>query len=167
VKISQLSTVRLDLRPYQESDFEKFAALNADEAVRRHVGGPLSREHAARLFERFASGDCLPGNEVWAIIRKEDREYLGHCWFLQEGTDRPEMGFLLNTRFWRQGYGLEVARALVDYALAGAGYQRIIATVDCNHVASIRILELVGMRCELQEEDEEGMHFVYSIDGAS
>jgi RimJ/RimL family protein N-acetyltransferase len=111
-----LITARLHLRPYRPSDFSDFATLNADEQVRQHVGGPLTKVKAATLFEKFVGGGCLPGDEVWAVVLKDSGEYLGHCWFVQQGTVNPEIGLLVATRFWRQGYGTEIAQAMLDYA---------------------------------------------------
>jgi RimJ/RimL family protein N-acetyltransferase len=167
LSIQSLSMARLTLRPYQSLDFDDFASLNADENVRRHVGGPLSRENAAPLFERFVSGSCLPGNEVWAVVLKNSGEYLGHCWFVQQGTDDPEMGLLVATRYWRQGYGTEIAKAMLEYAKNQTGNRQLMATVDCNHIASIRLLERVGMKRERIEQDDEGTHYVYSFNLAN
>jgi RimJ/RimL family protein N-acetyltransferase len=162
--IPSLSTARLVLRPYQQSDFENFASLNADDQVRRHVGGTISREKAVALFERLVSGNCLPGNEVWAVVLKECGDYVGHCWFTRQGDYTPEIGFLVATRFWRCGYGTEIAQAMLDYAEKQAGYRRIMATVDCDHIASIRLLERVGMKRDRIDKDDEGIHYVYKFE---
>jgi RimJ/RimL family protein N-acetyltransferase len=163
MNIPSLSTARLVLRPYQHSDFDDFAGLNADEQVRRHVGGPLTRERAAILFQKFSS-ECLPGNEVWAVFLKDSGEYLGHCWFVQQDTDFPELGILVARNYWRQGYGNEIAQTMLTYANNQANYRRIMATVDCDHVASIRLLESVGMKRERIEKDDEGIHYVYILE---
>lgn len=159
--IPSLSTARLLLRPYQSSDYGDFAALNADEQVRRHVGGILTQDKAATLFKKFSAA-CLPGNEVWAVVLKDSGDYLGHSWFVQQSTECAELGLLVATIYWRQGYGTEIAQAMLNYAKKQAGYRRINATVDCDHVASIRLLERIGMKQDRTEEDVEGNHHVYS-----
>jgi ribosomal-protein-alanine N-acetyltransferase len=164
--IPHLSSLRLTLRPYEEADFEVFAVLSADINVRQHVGGPLNREGAARLFERFISGDSASESEAWAAVDKNSGDYIGHCWFVHNETGCPEMGFLVAARFWRRGYGTEIAQTLIEYARCEAGYQKIIATVDCDHIASIRILERVGMKRERIERDDEGEYSVYASDFA-
>lgn len=159
-----LSTARLLLRSYRFSDFSDFATLNADEQVSQHVGGRLRKEKAATLFEKFVGSGCLPGNEVWAVVLKDSGEYLGHCWFVQQDANLPEIGLLVATRFWRQGYGAEIAQVMLDYAKNQAGYRRIMAAVDCDHIASIRLLERVGMKRERIEQDNEGPHYVYVLE---
>ena len=164
MRIPHVPSSRLMLRPYEPADFEVFAALNADEAVRRHVGGPLHRAEAVRLFERFTAGECLPGNETWAVIHRETGEYIGHCWLVwRDGARCPEMGFLIAARQLRRGYGTEVATALIRYALVEAGYPALIATVDSEHTASVRVLERAGMTREREERDKDGVYLVYSL----
>jgi RimJ/RimL family protein N-acetyltransferase len=163
MQIPRLQSPRLTLRPYKPGDFAAFAALNADEAVRRHVGGSLDGPDAMRLFHRFVTGECMPGHEAWAVTRTDTEDYIGHCWFIwREGTDCPELGFLLATGHWRQGCGTEVASRLLHYGLAEARYPRLIATVDVGHTASIRVLERSGMTREREERDERGVYLVYS-----
>jgi RimJ/RimL family protein N-acetyltransferase len=151
------------LRPYQRDDFEGFAALNADENVRRHVGGPLTNQMAEVRFETFLDGECQPGCEVWAITSGATGDYLGHCWLIVTADEQyPEMGFLIATRFWHRGFGTETAKVLLEYA-STAGHRRIVATVDVDHVVSIRVLERVGMEREAELSDEEGRHYRYTF----
>lgn len=161
MKIPCLASPRLALRPYHQVDFDAFVSLNADGNVRRYVGGPLSHENATRLFARFVAGNCIPGNEVWAVVDKEAGDYVGHCWFVRQGTDPPEMGFLIAPMYWGRGYGTEIAATLLNYARNEASYDRIIATVDTDNLASICVLEQVGMKREKEEQDDEGVHYVY------
>ena len=164
VKIPHLQSPRLTLRPYNAADLSAFATLNADEAVRQHVGGVLSQAEAERLFERFVSGECLRGHEAWAVTRSDTSEYIGHCWFsMREGADWPELGFLIAPRYWRRGYGTEVARTLIKYALGRDGYGGIIATVDPEHIACIVVLERAGMKRMREMQDKQGAYFVYGV----
>jgi RimJ/RimL family protein N-acetyltransferase len=158
------SILEIEAATYQQTDFEGFAALNADSSVWRHVGGPLSREHAARLFERFVTGECLTGNEVWAVVDKSSGDYIGHCWFDRQGTEPPELGLLIAAHHW--GQGIEVANALLNYAREVC-YARVIATADTDNSTSIRVLEHVGMKREGEMRDEEGVHFVYAMNSDS
>ena len=164
MKIRELQSPRLTLRPYKAADLSAFAALNADEGVRRHVGGVLSHAEAERLFERFVTGECLPGHEAWAVTRNDTAEYIGHCWFsMREGADWPELGFLITPHYWRRGYGTEIARALIKHALGRDGYGGILATVDPDHTACIVVLERAGMKRMREMQDKQGTYFVYGV----
>jgi RimJ/RimL family protein N-acetyltransferase len=158
-----LNSPRLLLRPYSQSDLAAFTELNGDPEARRHVGGPLTRADAAVRFESFISGFAV-GADAWAVTLRESGVYIGHSWLvLDEGANHPELGFILAPSFWRQGYGTEVAKAVLGYALAHRAYSRVVATVDADHGASIRVLERAGMKREREDHDKQGSYFVYSI----
>ena len=164
MKSPQLQSPRLTLRPYKAADLSAFAAINADEVVRKHLGGVLSQSEANSLFERFVTGECLPGHEAWAVTRNDTCEYIGHCWFsMREGADWPELGFLISPQYWRRGYGTEVARRLIKYALGRDGYGGVLATVDPDHTACIVVLERAGMKRMREMHDKQGAYFVYGV----
>jgi len=152
-----LNTPRLILRPYQASDLAAFVALNADPEVRRRVGDPLTPTEATTRFQRFFAGGP---EDAWAITLRESGLYIGHCWLVMRGE--AELALLLVPGVWRQGYGTEVAVALLDHALIQRRYSRVVATVDADHPASIRVLERAGMRRECDRHDAHGVYFVYS-----
>src|SRR5688572_18968757 len=125
--IPSLNTPRLTLRPYQAGDLQDFIALNVDAEVRRHVGGVLTPAQAANRFQTFTGTQ----DAAWAVTLRETGRYIGHSWLMMR--EEPEIGFLLIRSVWRQGYGTEVAVALLDHALTGCGCSRVIATVDADH----------------------------------
>ena len=59
-----------------------------------------------------------------------------------------DFGFVLNRRYWSQGYATEAARAVVDWAESIETIQRIWATCDAENAASARVLEKLGLARE-------------------
>jgi RimJ/RimL family protein N-acetyltransferase len=55
-----------------------------------------------------------------------------------------------------------VARTIVGYGLYQKNYGRIMATVDTDHLASIKVLERAGMLPEGEVTEREGSYFVYA-----
>jgi RimJ/RimL family protein N-acetyltransferase len=151
-----IKTPRLLLRPYQADDLEYFVAINTDPEVRRHVGGVLTPAEAVSRFQTIFEGK----DEAWAITVQGTGQYIGHCWLVMR--DHPEVGLLLVRSVWRLGYGTEVAVAILDHALTQRRYPRVVASVDGDHAASIKVLERAGMRRECERRDEQGIYFVYA-----
>ena len=163
MQVPHLKSPRLLLRPYHPGDFDAFAVLNGDAEVRRYMGGPLTRADTARRFQTFFMDGVFDG-EAWAVALCDTGDYIGHCWLVVRAGGRDaELGFLIASRMWRQGYGTEVAVVVLDYAFASGRYQRVVATVDADHPASIRVLKRAGMRREGERRDEAGVYLVYSI----
>ena len=59
-----------------------------------------------------------------------------------------EIGYILRRDAWGRGLGTETARLLLGHGFDALGLHRIWATVDQFNVASTRVLEKAGMRCE-------------------
>ena len=152
----RLETSRLTLRTYTQGDFESFAELNADPQVRLHMGGAIARGEAARLFQGFGSDGSFPGS-AWAITLRETGAYIGHCWLVaSQETQDIELGLLIARSQWGQGFGTEVVTAMLGHAKADRCNPRVVATVDLDHRASIRVLEMAGMHFECEKRDEDG-----------
>jgi RimJ/RimL family protein N-acetyltransferase len=63
----------------------------------------------------------------------------------EDGED-AEIGYSLNPKYWRKGYGTEAAARLIEYLKNERKVQRIFATSRPENSASIHILEKLGMR---------------------
>jgi len=59
-----------------------------------------------------------------------------------EGT--YELGFHLRPKFWRQGYAVEAARAVIDYAFSLLNADSLFAGHNPKNTASARVLGNLG-----------------------
>lgn len=58
-----------------------------------------------------------------------------------------EMGYEVLPAYCRRGYAFEAVKALVDWASNQPALKRIIAYSPQDNIASIRILEKLGIQC--------------------
>jgi RimJ/RimL family protein N-acetyltransferase len=155
-----LRTDRLRLRPLDAGDLEPLAAMMRDPEVCRFIGDgrPRSRERVERTI-RFA--EVLwqgRGFGPFAIEREGEGDFLGVCLLLPiaySGADPAdlaargpdiEIGYWLARDAWGVGYATEAARAVLRWAMSGAGLDRVIAVTHPSHERSQRVLERIGMR---------------------
>jgi RimJ/RimL family protein N-acetyltransferase len=59
-----------------------------------------------------------------------------------------DLGYALIQRRWRQGFMTEAAGRVVTWALAQPDVFRVWVTCDIENLASLRVLERVGMERE-------------------
>ena len=163
VKVTELETPRLLLRPYRAEDRDAFVSLHTDLEVRRHMNGPLPRQKAESRFDEILAGTATQ-RTCWAIIEKETGAVAGHAFLFLDGS-HPflELGFMFFKTFWGRGFATEPACRLVENCLRDAGLPGLLATVDCDHTPSIRVLEKAGFGKASVAADEFGSYFVYSI----
>ena len=60
----------------------------------------------------------------------------------------PDVGFAFLHRFWASGYAVESATAVIEYGKNVLQLPRIIAMVDPENEASIRLVEKLGLTFE-------------------
>ncbi|MCQ2531928.1 MAG: GNAT family N-acetyltransferase [Saccharofermentans sp.] len=90
--------------------------------------------------------------------------------YVEDGV--AELGWILNRKYWCNGYLTEAASALVKYAHENLGITHFIAHCDSENVGSYRVMEKVGMtfvsktggrRNKLTPEGEERFELLYEL----
>lgn len=149
-----LETERLLLRTFRHEDLDGFLAYRNDPEVARYQSWeiPYSREQAvAFLAEMRQIEPGAPGQ--WyqlAIELKATGALIGDCAFgrLKEDARQAEIGYSLARTYQGEGYASEAIHRLLDYLFGELELHRVRAICDVNNLASIRLLERVGMRRE-------------------
>ena len=145
--IPRLSTARLDLRGFEERDFDAYASMMIDPIVTRYLGDgqPLSRADAWRQMAMFAGHWLLRGFGVWAVEERESGAFIGRIGCFQpEGWPGLELAYTLARPFWGHGYAREGAGAALEYAREVLGCERIISIVRRENAPSIRLARSLG-----------------------
>lgn len=159
-----LQTERLLLRPYARTDFEAYAAMWADPAVVRFIGGtPLSREQSWVRFLRKAGMWQLMGFGFLVLEDRATGALFGEAGFQDmhraltpslEGT--LETGWALVRQAQGRGLAEEAARAVLDWGTQHLPGLRVTCMIDPDHHASLRVATKLGF-AEFARSDYHGM----------
>jgi RimJ/RimL family protein N-acetyltransferase len=145
-----LETDRLLLRQYVEEDAEAFFRLNTDPEVLRFVPDqpPPSVEQARQLLIDHPIADYWKhGFGRGACILKNTGEQIGFAGlkYLHELAE-VDVAYRFLPLYWGRGLATEVARASLRYGFAELGLSRIIGLAMPENIASVRVLQKVGLR---------------------
>ena len=145
-----LETERLILREFDEKDVESFYLLGSDPTVIRFTGDPglTSLEHAGEVLRSRPLADYRKyGYGRWACVHKEDGTVIGFSGlkFLDE-LKEVDIGFRLLPAYWGAGLATEAGRAVLDFGFRQLRLASIIGLVDPENVASVRVLEKLGLK---------------------
>jgi RimJ/RimL family protein N-acetyltransferase len=151
-----LSSARLALRRFAQSDADLLVELDGDPEVMRYLTGgeptPRDRIETVILPEMLALYDEDPAFGYLAAFEYDTGDFVG--WFeLRIPEDVPpgplpavfELGYRLRRAHWGRGYATEVSRLLVEHAFADFAAVRVFATTMAVNTASRRVLTKVGM----------------------
>jgi ribosomal-protein-alanine N-acetyltransferase len=145
-----LETERLRLRPLLLADLDDLYELYGDPELMQYITGqPRSYEATRRrLLNHIADHDRY-GFGLCAAIFKATGEMIGRCGL--EPVERPtglegDMAWLFKRTYWGRGLATEFGRAMIAYAFDRLPLVRIFATADHQNLASIRVMQKLGMR---------------------
>src|SRR5262245_44021099 len=146
---TKITTQRLSLRDFQESDWEALLRVESDtEAVRYQSYGArtaeecrqyIARDIAARVHERW----CFD----LAVTLAESGRLIGRVGLDIRAPHRciGELWFILDRAHWGHGLMPEAAGALVCVGCREQKLRRVFLECDPRNVAAIRLAEKLGM----------------------
>jgi RimJ/RimL family protein N-acetyltransferase len=148
-----LQTERLILRDLREEDWRDVYVYASDSITVKYMPfGPDTEEESRAFINRvLAQQKAQP--RLWydfALVNKMNNQVIGSCALRITSAENKEgeIGYILNRRYWNQGYMTETARKVVSFGFTQLGLHRIIATCDPANTGSYRIMEKIGMQKE-------------------
>jgi RimJ/RimL family protein N-acetyltransferase len=145
-----LQTSRLLLRELTPDDTAFLIALLNSPGWLRYIGDRKVRteeQAQAYLEDRLLRSYRENGFGLYLVQRLEDGQALGLCGLLRrEGLEQPDIGFAFLPEYTGQGYAFEAASAVMEYAKNTLRLSTILAIVLPENLASIRLLEKLGMQ---------------------
>ena len=138
------TTLRLIVRNLEWSDLDAFHEMQGNLNVMRYTTGrAMTREENMADLKRVIDCYDQPVNDfwVWAVIEKESGNFVGTCALVKNGKGEDEIGYRFLENSWGNGYGKEITLGLIDYSLKRTDIEELVAYVDKENVASVKILD--------------------------
>jgi RimJ/RimL family protein N-acetyltransferase len=166
-----IETKRLTFRKLRIEDAEDlFRIYSNPKNVKFMSKGAVSveevRGHIQRQIENYYDSY---GFGLWATVLKEQNRLIGRCGLLFQGIEgrkEPELAYLLDFDYWGKGLATEAARSIIELGFERYKFNRIIAVINPQNMASILVAEKVGMTYEREIEQfkDFGKVSLYAIE---
>lgn len=141
-----LTTDRVNLYEMDECDSANIFELNADAEVLKYTGDPaFNSVKEAEIFLTNYSDYTKNGFGRWGVQVKDKKEFIGWCGLKLHPNGEVDLGFRFLKQFWGLGFATEASLACVAYGFSELDLDYIIGRVMHKNLASIRVLEKVGM----------------------
>jgi RimJ/RimL family protein N-acetyltransferase len=144
-------TSRLILRPSTIEDAGAVALMNADPEVYRFIGGFQTPEQTRERIQKSIDHQRLHGFARWSVVLKSTGELIGRCGPMLtqiEGITEVELGYAYARVCWGCGFATEAADAALEYCFRTLEHRRVVAIIDPENHASIRVAMKIGMAYE-------------------
>ncbi|MFG2001430.1 GNAT family N-acetyltransferase [Spirillospora sp. NPDC048911] len=176
-----LTTERLIMRGWRDTDREPFARMNADPAVMEHFPAPLTRAESDALVDRITAGFDRHGFGLWAVEIAATGTFIGLTGLSVPAFDahfQPavEIGWRLAITAQGHGYATEAARRALAHGFRDAGLTEIVSFTSTTNRRSQAVMRRIGMtRDPADDFDPPALadghrlrrHVLYRIDAAT
>jgi [ribosomal protein S5]-alanine N-acetyltransferase len=139
---------RLAFRPFAAADVGDVHRHWNDLDVRRHLWDdrPVAVETVREVLGASESSFRAAAYGIW-ILRDDAGTTIGTCGLrpIEDGSDIEVLYSVAPAR-WGDGLATEAAQAVLRFAFAELGLERVLGGVDDANHASRRVLEKLGMR---------------------
>ena len=143
------TTRRTRLRRVAPADAPVLMAVLGDpEVMRFSVSGPMDCGAVAVTIDRWQEAERCRGFGFWIIEHRPTGALIGYCGLSHQVIDGEpfiELGYRLARSWWGQGLATETAAAVRDHAFTALGLPELIAIIEPENCASIRVAEKLGM----------------------
>jgi ribosomal-protein-alanine N-acetyltransferase len=157
-----LETERLILRPITIADAEDVYEYGSDPEVTKYMIFPThtSLADSIKWLESVPWEFAHRRRFTFAITLKSDGKFIGSSGFhdILKEHHRLLMGYVLNRKYWGNGYMTEAVREMIRFAFEEMSMHRVAATCDFDNIRSARVMERCGMSLEGTFRDYELRH---------
>lgn len=170
-----ISTERLCLRKWIESDIEVFIKMNSDPEVMKYFPQLSNEAETLAMVNRINIAFDKHGFGLWAVENKITKEFLGFTGFMIPQfesffTPCVEIGWRFKNESWGQGFATEAAKACIDYGFHNLGFNKIVSFTSALNLKSERVMQRIGMTyvCsfdhpKIEKENQLCRHVLYEI----
>lgn len=164
MKVFTIPTRRFILTKMTAEDGDKYYRLSNNDKVMRFVtGSALNREESDKMLRE--------------IIRENDKDFYFGRYLVEEREtgklvgvakldaygEEVEIGYRVMEEFWGQGVATEIAMYLIKFSFTTFKAPAVIAFVNVDNAASIRVLEKAGMKNVGRIEDIDEIKYKFSF----
>lgn len=149
-----LETPRLVLGQFTEDDAPLILDLNSDPEIVRYVHEPVltTEEQAKKILTDIILPQYKNNLGRWAAYTKSNNEFIGWCGLkYRPELDEIDLGYRLKQAAWGKGYATEAAKHTLDHGLNDLHLNIITGRAHIENIASIKVLEKIGMQFSRQE----------------
>jgi len=147
----KLSSERLLLRGYSESDWERIHVYGSDaEFSQYELWGPNSEADTKKFVDDMMKQQIEKDRYKFdfAVCEQATGLLIGGCGIRRESqkSSVANLGWAITPLAQGKGYATEAAARLIEFGFSELKLRVIYATCDSRNIASYRVMEKLGMK---------------------
>ena len=164
MKVFSIKTNRFILTKITAADSDKYFRLSNNEKVMKFVTGhALNRQESDEMLGRILKENDTDTYFGRYLIEEKKNGALVGVAKLEAYVEEVEIGYRIMEEFWGKGVATEIAKALLIFAIRKFQPPAVVAFVNVENAASIRVLEKAGMSNLERIEDLDEVKYKFSF----
>jgi len=146
-----ISTERLILRNWCDTDIEPFVQMNSDARIMKYFPNVLNRLQTIEFVQKIQQHFDKYTYGLFAVEEKLNREFIGfigfsHPQFESFFTPCIEIGWRLSATYWNKGLATEGALACLEYGFSILNFNNIYSFTSVHNLPSISVMKKIGLK---------------------
>ncbi|MBI2619074.1 MAG: GNAT family N-acetyltransferase [Ignavibacteriales bacterium] len=145
-----LTTKRLGFRSWNETDNDLAFGLWGDFEITKFIDarGQLSMEQVQEILTKELATARTYGVQYWPVFLLGSGEHVGCCGLRPYKVSEKvyELGVHIRSKFWREGFGTEAVRGIMEYAFTTLGVSALFAGHNPRNESSRSLLDKLGFK---------------------
>lgn len=150
-----IATDRLIIRRFNIYDTEELYRILSNKRVMQYIEPIYNYDKTAAFIDNCAM--CEPP-KVFAIEQKSTNSIVGYLIYHLYDSDSYEIGWVIDDKFWSQGFASEITVAMIDYAKK-TDVRSLVIECDSDQIVTRHIAEKYNFKLI-----EQGPLCVYKLD---
>lgn len=164
----RFQTDRLWIRDIVEEDLDFLLLLYRKKGNMKFISNGRTEWSKEQLRDRYEQCNTYSdsGIAVFVVGIKETNIIIGEAGLFNSFSDskKLELGYILDKKYWKQEFGTEICRGLIDYGFNVLRVEKLIARMYAENTGSVQLSEKCGMkRVEVGETIDKKVFYEYEI----
>lgn len=164
----RFKTARLTIRDIKPSDLDTLLHFHKQKVNMRFISDGKYDWTLDELEAKYKkqNKDYAMGLGAFVAELTDTGEIIGEAGLFNSFNDPQivELGYIIDSSFWRKGYGQEICQGLIDYGFGKLGVKRLVARMYADNTASVMLSEICDMTLTHKGRAENGqVVFRYEI----
>ena len=151
-----IETDRLRIRFIVDEDIQVLLKIYNKSENMQYISSGKFAWTDLELIEKYkkANKDYASGIGVFAVELKENKQIIGEAGLFNSfaNPEKLELGYIIDSLFWKKGFGQEICKGLIDYAFSKLQAKKLVARMYAENINSVELSKKCGMK-----ETEDGI----------
>lgn len=158
-----LTKKNLYIRIFNNSDLNSLIKIYNNPNVMKFIPSSITKWGEDEIEEKFKQ---KPDRKIFVIERLKDATLIGEAAIFEFSENEKffELGYIIDEKFWNNGYGREICNLLISYCFEELKANSVIARMYNDNIASAKVSEYNNMKLEKEDIlENKSIRLTYTI----